>query len=548
MNTLKRILALLLVAMTIFSLASCMGEITGGTGSGGGIVGPQDTGTDTEGTDDDVEMNDDPTDDFTVTLLADGQPYSPRMEMHVLWNNGSSIHRAKVDETGVARIDGLDGDYRVSLSVVPNEYTYNPNDTITTNDDRNIILNLYTLNRLGGSGTGLYDCYTFKKTGVYSAVIEDADDAIYFQYAPDGMGTYTIESWVDTVQDNINPYVDVYYGSSAWKAYERTIDDGGPIGSYTINFVHEVSIAKENISGGGQATYTFVVKAESKNNKYPITVTFAVKRDGDFELPSSVGPGGNTSGTAKGMVVPEFDFTNYDINDHEYDSKEYKIVYPEYEMVVDGKKVYVFDDAGYKLNPDDGFYHVYDREKYADTNGYGPILYAYITENARGFLDRAFTRVEYKNATEPASGDETVNSMLSVRGQNYKHFIEGYTKLSTYGEINGASYYCTGNCTCHDVNVKEGWACTTECEKCTPDCRRIPAELIGHEGYQAYANSDGLVAVTEELVEFLKGYADKTLFFYDGIGSAEKNPIDGKYYQAKGSSGWLFACAYYEEK
>lgn len=530
MNAMKRILLLLLALLTLLSLVACDGEYqyaTGGGGNGGGGDG--------DGYVPPV-MNDDPTDDFTVTVTADGQPYSPRMEIFVYWSDGFSVHAAKLDENGVARIDGLDGDYRVTLSAVPNEYTYNPNENVATNDDRNIVLELYTLNRLTGSGTGLYDCYHFAKTGVYSAVINSPEDAIYFQYAPDRSGTYTIESWIDTTADTINPYIDVYGGHSQFKYYIKTTDDGGAMGSYTINFVHTVQIAKENISAGGQAVYTFAVKAESKNNKYPITVTFAVKRDGEFEL---VRPGTVIAG---GMAIPTFDFSNFNVADHNYGS-EYTMLYPEYRLSA-GSNVYVFDERRFALwekdQGGDGFYHVYDEEKYPETGGYGPILYANITSACR-FIDRAFSRIEYDN-----NGD-TINAALSVNGLNYKHFIEGYTYLSTFGNINGGSYYCVSECTCHNAaqGVKD-WACTEACTNCHADCRRCPEELVGHEGYQSYVNKDGMAPVTQELQRFLAAYCAKETFFWDGRGTLEVSAQNGKYYQAAGGSGWLFACAYYD--
>lgn len=536
MKNLKKILCLMLVLLTLFSLVACEGQIIHGGGKGSDTSSDTDTNTDIDSSFTPPVMNDDPTDDFTVTLMADGQPYKPRMDMLVYWNDGFSLHSAPVDENGIARIDGLDGDYRVTLSAVPNEYTYDPNTNIATNDQRNIILNLYTLNRLAGGGTGLYDCYSFRKTGVYSATIDGPDDGIYFQYAPDRSGTYSIESWIDVTADNINPYVDVYYGSSQWKAYERTIDDGGAMGSYTINFVHTVQIAKENISSAGQATYTFVVKAETKNNKYPVTVTFAVKRDGEFELQR---PG--NSGTASGMAIPKFDFSDFDKQAHEYDDS-YTLTNPEYQL--NGTRTYVFDENRFKLweksKGGDGFYHLYDKEKYPETDGYGPILYAYITKPCR-FIDRAFSEIEYNNK------GEVINAALSINGYNYKHFIEGYTKLATFGNINGGSYYCVSECTCHE-GTTVGWACTSDCTNCLSDCRRIPKELIGHEGYQAYANSDGLVPVTEELKVFLYEYMFKEVFFYDGKGTIENSVFNGKQFQAVDKSGWLFACAYYEQK
>lgn len=540
---LNRIISLLLALVTVFTLVGCgEGSYQNGPGTGvvGGGVRPDGSGGGAE----QPPMNDDPSDDFVVTLLADGAPYSPRMDMSVYWSDGFSLHSAPVGEDGVARIDGLDGDYRVTLSAVPNEYTYDPNSNIATNDNRSITLNLYTLNRLSGSGTGLYDCYQFRKTGVYSAVIESPEDAIYFQYAPELSGTYSIESWADTTADNINPYVDVYGGSSQFKYYLRTTNDGGTVGSYTINFVHTVQIADEMISAGGQAVYTFAVKAESKDGKYPITVTFAVKRDGGFELPDYSGGTSGSGGTV--MAVPKFDFSGFDPSAHEYGS-EYSIVYPE-RPFNGSSSTYVFDESYYRLwkieDGGDGFYHVYDEEKYAQTNGYGPILYANITTKIR-FLDRAFTEIEYSNPNVDAL--ETMNAALTISGVNYKHFIEGYTVLSTFGKINGSTYYCTAECPCHNAAESiENWACTTECTSCTKDCRRCPEELIGNEGYQQYANSDGMVPVTEELKEFLKSFALKQKYFWDGKGYLDSMSWGGRYFQSGTASIWLFACAYYE--
>lgn len=530
MKTYRKIFALFLAVLMLFSMVACNGEynfaLGGGTSSSGEYTPPV--------------LDDDPTNDFTVTLRADGQAYTPRMEMYARWSDGFSVHTAPIDKSGVARIDGLDGDYRVTLSAVPNEYTYDPNTHIATNDNRNIVLDLYTLNRLSGGGTGLYDCYKFKKTGVYCAVVESPDDAIYFEYAPEGSGTYSIESWADTTADTINPYVEVYIGSSAWKQYAYTTNDGGTMGSYTINFLHTVQIAKENISsGGGQAVYTFAIKADAKNNKYPITITFAVKRDGNFEL------GGVDNISGNEMVIPTFDFSKYNVADHEYGAG-YTVKYPEYQF--EGvANTYVFDEARFKLwqieDGGDGFYHVYNTEAYPDTDGYGPILYANITSTCR-FLDRPFSRIEYRGNT-----NEVLNAALRNGKKNYKHFIEGYTQLATYGNINDGAYYCNNDCPCHDANVKtSGWACTSACAMCKADCRRIPEALIGHEGYQAYANSAGKVAVTAELKEFLLEYVskEKGAFFNDGLGDLEKNGRNGRYYQAKGDSGWLFACSYYE--
>ena len=539
MKNLKKLLALILVFSALLSLIACSGEYIGPSGSGGGSgSGPGEEYTP-------PVMNDDPTDDFTVTLLADGQPYSPRMEMFAYWSDGYSLHTAKFDANGVAKIDGLDGDYKVTLSAVPNEYTYDPNSNIATNDNRNVVLELYTLHILTGSGAGSMDGHPISRTGVYAATLNSPESAIYFMYSPSENGVYTIESWVDVEANNVNPYMDIYRGSFAWNQYQRTIDDGGRTGSYTRNFLHTVKLTEDQVGND----YIFAVKADSKNNKYPVTVTFAIKRDGGFEYPE-----GSMAGSG-GLKIPEHDFSDFDKSAHEYSDSEYQLVGPEYKFE-GAANTYVFDDRLFKIwekseEGGDGFYHLYDLEKYPETDGYGPILYAYITENSR-FIDRPFNRIEYKGNTS-----ESLNNALTAGGYNYKVLIEGYTYLSTLGSVNEGGYFCIPECTCHNASDSAGWACPAtrdadgkliKCQNCHAECRPCPPELVGFEGYQYYCNSDGLVPVTEELRDFLYAYCMKETFFYDGTGTFEKRPVDGKNFQSVDESGWLFACAYYEKK
>lgn len=537
MKKLKKPISVLILLTLLLSLFSCA-EYIEATGTPSGGSSSDGDGDGESGGTKQPELNDDPTDDFTVTVKINGQSYSPRMDIDVYWKDDSSVHVAPLNEQGVARIDGLDGDYRVTLSRVPNEYTYNPNENIATNDNRNIELNLYPLNVLVGGGTGEYNCYKFSSTGVYSAVIENPDDAIFFEYAPSSEGVYTIESWIDVTADSVNPYIDVWGGTSVglkWK--DRTVYDGGPVGSYTINFVYSVQIVSEQISSAGQVVYTFAVKAESKFNQYPITVTFAVKRNNEIE-PTPLNPSVNY-----GMAIPKFDFSDFDVSDHEY-GDGYKIKYPEYSL--NGNPyVKVFDQSLVKLwkksDGGDGFYHIYDKEKYADTDGYGPVLYANVTSACR-FIDNSFYNIEYR-------GNEVINNALSVGGYNYKHFIEGYDRLATLGNVNGGSYYCVTECPCHDSSVTTGgWACTEECTDCLSNCRRCPEELVGRAGYAQYANSDGAVPVTEELKQFLYDYANsaRARLFYDGAGYIDGTDWGGINYQAPTGSEWLFACLYYE--
>ena len=542
MKKCKKLFALILLFCIIASFAACSGEYIEPSGNGGG--GGNNPGDNPGDEYTPPEMNDDPTDDFTVTLLADGQPYSPRMEMFAYWSDGYSVFKAKFDSSGVAKIDGLDGDYKVTLSAVPNDYTYDPNSNIATNDNRNIVLELHKLNILTGSGTGSYTGHPISKSGVYSATLDSPESAVYFMYSPTENGVYTIESWVDVEADNVNPYMDVYNGSFAWNQYQRTIDDGGISGSYTSNFVYEIKLTEDQV----QNDYVFAVKADVKNGKYPVTVTFAIKRDGGFEYPE-----GSVSGSDE-LKIPEHDFSDFDKSEHEYAGSEYQLVGPEYKLEGTAN-TYVFDERRFKIweksDGGDDFYHLYDLEKYPETDGYGPILYAYITESSR-FIDRPFNRIEYVGNTS-----ESLNAALKVGGYNYKALIEGYTHLSTLGSVNDGGYFCVPNCACHDASDSTGWACPAtrdadgnlvKCESCHEECRPCPPELVGFEGYQYYSNSDGLAPVTKEIRDFLYAYCMKESFFYDGTGTFERTQVGGRYFQAVDESGWLFACAYYEKK
>ena len=100
---LKKIVLFVLVLALAFSSASC-GEYNppvngGNSGSAGGNV-----------------MDDDPTNDFTVTLRYNEQPYIPTISIDVYWSDGFDIFVAPVDAGGVARIDGLDGNYKIGGS------------------------------------------------------------------------------------------------------------------------------------------------------------------------------------------------------------------------------------------------------------------------------------------------------------------------------------------------------------------------------------------------------------------------------------------------
>ena len=104
--------------------------------------------------------------------MKDGQPFIPGTAIDVYWNDGYDIHVAPIGSDGVARIDGLDGDYRVVLSTTPSGYAYDPNGYKATNNSRNVVIEIYDLNPVLG-GNSVEDIKKVDSTGVYSVTITE---------------------------------------------------------------------------------------------------------------------------------------------------------------------------------------------------------------------------------------------------------------------------------------------------------------------------------------------------------------------------------------
>ena len=497
--------------------------------------------TDTESggevvTDEDGNVDPNP---YTVTLTVEGRPYTPSATnpITVRWSNGFSLHTADVGEGGVARIGGLDGDYDVTLSSVPEGYAYNPNIHRATGDDRNIEIELYPLTEATGKSNDLYHGIRMRYTGVYCTEITSADKEVYFEFIPTESGTYSVESWMDTEADNVNPSVNYYGANSAFRSFQYRVDEGGAASAYTKNFKLDVQMAEENFSTGGSVVFVFGVKATSKTNEYPVKVYFAVTLDGEFSynLPEAK------------MVGPQEEL----VQQPNYDRTQYEFVGAEFRETVGDNSGWTFDADNYKLwsreEGGDGYYHLFNTAEYPETHGYGPILYAHVSSACRFLAGASFSNIEYQGNKALTISDGT---------ENYKLFIEGYDALTYYtlspNNPNGQPpYLCTLNCPCRLKGTNDSVAligsvgcCIEGCTKCDAGCNNLPEELIGHKGYADYTNSDGCYAVTQELKDFLQKFSVSQLLFFDGEGFVETHETIQIY--AEEEDQWLFACGYYK--
>ena len=548
----KKIACLMLAFVFIFSLLSCgaskkksnensESDTSANTSTNTNTDTSTNTNTDTGSGENENKY---PETAFKVTLEKNGQAYIPQEEITAFWTGeDDSVHSATFDEYGVAWVDGLDGDYMVTLSHTPNKIAYNPNDAknhTATNDNRDVVIELFDIIQTQGTGAKLYSEIQIHRVGVYQVTLKSASHTVYYEFAPRETGMYTVESWMDTTAELYNPYCESYTGQAVGALYHTaTIDGGGAEGIYTKNFKNGININKELL--GNVLVYGIHVDAKNAES-YPVTVTFALDLNGEYDVVL------NTEGD---MYVPKEDMSDYWNTNHEYGS-DYELVGAE--KPIEGREnAFIYDERNYKLwSKDaggDGFYHVYDKEKYPETGGYGPILYAHIY-SPTPYFDSPISSMEM-------AGNKCLTITLDGEKINYKHYIEGYSKLASRNEseYNGGSYYCSEYCICH-TGQDHDLACTEDCTSCHEDCRRIKPELIYNEGLKKYQNSDGMVAVTEEVKTFLFKFSRNSRYFADGEGNCELNGltkiIDGNEVQCSidsdDESQWLFACAYYVKK
>ncbi len=516
------IVAFLILSLTV-SFVSC-GEFvpadrpTGGTATTEGSGDADTTPSGDTGEPSDTTVPDGP---FTVTVMLDGKPYAPEASakpLSVRWTGDRSSYTETVGADGRASVEGLDGDYAVTLLNIPKNYTYNPNIYKATNTQREITVELIKLTKTIGDGDGLYRCINLNKTGFYRAEIESAGQIIYYEFKPPKAGVYHVESIVDVTANMYNPILKVYTGTSAAKFEQDEVDGGGTSSTYTKNFLYEIKMSEEYMNN----TYTFAIRVEGKDATYPTFVDFSVTYKGTYE---------EVFGKSE-LIYPEFDFEDQNRFPEGYvsyldaDKLLFGSNWVDAAERVDGKMV--FNNDGYKLNPDDGFYHAYDEIKYVANGGWGPILYADVARpHIFAVDDLGLNLIEYE-------GNKTLT--VSEGTENYKLFIEGFAGATNL-EL-GHNFFCNSDCPCRETN---GGGCkeSQNCDKCLPTCRPVPDRAYGMKGYADYA-IDGRVPVTEELASFLQKLAISQRYFSDGNGW-----IEGFGYTAFEDSQWLFPCGYY---
>ena len=157
---------------------------------------------------------------YTVTLMHNGKVFTAADGILAQWTDGYSYHTAPFVD-GKAEIAALDGDFRVTLSGLPEGYTYDPNAYTATVTGRDVQIELMRVDVPRGAGSDEYHCIALGKTGYYRAQYARAGQLVFFEFVPTTAGTYVLESLVDTAAQQYNPVLMVYYGSSQFKIFDH---------------------------------------------------------------------------------------------------------------------------------------------------------------------------------------------------------------------------------------------------------------------------------------------------------------------------------------
>lgn len=338
--------------------------------------------------DDPPDIGTPPADDkhYVVTVYLGTQVYNPgEQEITVVWRNDFSVERVLLGADGKADAGELDGDYYIYLEGLSDRYTYDPSAYIATTDERKVSLLLTTIRSPeNGDGRGLYSnngCYQVKYDGTYRTNVTGSDKVLYYEYKPEAAGYYSVTSWVNAFENEVNPYLQIYGGTIGSKWFERQLDGGGfsVDGGYTKNFRYEYRVDRTEVGH----SFTFAVGAESKSG-YPVHVDFAIAYEGEYVSSNSdvrvIRAKEARIKAAEKKSDETFTYADFGTNN--------------------------FDASNFKYNENTGFYHYYSETLYGNDpfkygKNYGPILCCALTASLPSYT---ITTLYNANATGLGGG------------------------------------------------------------------------------------------------------------------------------------------------
>ena len=272
----KRFLALLLTLFTACSLCACVEEMQGGAGSS---YPSSESSSALESSDLESSSNKPAAEGFTVRLVLEEGGEMPSLKgVQALWTGKSGVHRASFDEDGFASSEEPDGEYRVTLSSVPDGYTYDPNGYAVNNNRKNATITLYKIKEMSGEG-GPYDsnCYKLPSAGTYRFNFTKADQRLYFTFVPNKAGIYRFSTLMDATANEIT--ASFYKHAVQFIGPQEITDTEGAItNTYTKNFIVDVKMSEAELSAAHY--FSLAIHSLSKT-VFPTYIDLRLERLGD---------------------------------------------------------------------------------------------------------------------------------------------------------------------------------------------------------------------------------------------------------------------------
>ncbi len=222
---------------------------------------------------------------FKVQLrTADNSPMPSLDGISVIWTakEGVEEYQAKLNSKGEASVYGPDGEYKVTLSGLPDGYTYDPNAYVADSArKRNLNVDLYPIREPAGGDGGLPDQqYKINSTGAYRFVFENAADHYYFSFGAAFSGKMSFESLLDITENKVSP---LFYDANTTFFYKeevhKLITGGGESNTYTKNFYYEYDLSNSQ-------SKLFKIGVEVLEEEvFPVTIDVLIQKAGEFSQP-----------------------------------------------------------------------------------------------------------------------------------------------------------------------------------------------------------------------------------------------------------------------
>lgn len=338
--------------------------------------------------------------------------------LKVQWTDRETNARytAGLDEDGKAVRDGLDGDYKVTLTSLPTGFTYEPNENYADNITKQIQIKIYKILAYGRQGSlridgSLTGYYLLNSTGTYRLTFTSPGDSMLCALQVTRQGVYSLTTLADVTADLVNPKLSVYSGNltGGFAYWFADKDDGGASNTYTKNIYWQYNISASEATGSNAFLFRLYSESLDGSSGYPITLDFIIRREGDYSNTSyDTETVPVTEDFTKTPAAPEGTFTWCARSD-----KTEGLVLDQTAVILNtekgrsGKTV----EMGAQATLDDGYYYYYDLDEASGVYTLTDRVYAAVNMDNE-IMEFTDFRVSFKN----------------LEGYNYTNFVAEYRK------------------------------------------------------------------------------------------------------------------------